>query len=274
MCRDDCFWSPLKRNNSSGGLKNALSNIIYSSTLKALFLTEITKVTLPSFFILSTLRRWSYIHSRPTILWRELKLADTGSFEGSGTNGFSHSDWPACVCGISVCGTRFPSFNDFSLNQDREGPSAHDLGFACWPQPCTTLILSFLISSLASAPHLLLQSNTWSSTFGFVVAIITTSVYLMRIYVTLMAGVILTPLPPIPSHGYNININHSSSYNYGEEPDEVEVLKAVFDAFATFFTRKPFYSSKPLWENDVVWITEPFQYLDPWSWSRLGLERR
>ena len=28
-----------------------------------------------------------------------------------------------CVCGISVCGTRFPSFNDFSLIQDREGPS-------------------------------------------------------------------------------------------------------------------------------------------------------
>ena len=49
-----------------------------------------------------------------------------------------------------------------------------------------------------------------------------------------MAGVIWTPLPPIPGHGYNININHSSSYDYGEEPDEVEVLKAVFDAFATF----------------------------------------
>jgi hypothetical protein len=58
--------NPWNWNSFSCELKDALSNIIYSSTLKTLSLTGIINVPITS--TLSTLRHWSCIPSRRTVL--------------------------------------------------------------------------------------------------------------------------------------------------------------------------------------------------------------
>ena len=49
VCRDDWFWDPLDWNDFSSELKDALSNIVHSSTLKTLSLNGITKVPITFF---------------------------------------------------------------------------------------------------------------------------------------------------------------------------------------------------------------------------------
>jgi hypothetical protein len=91
--RDSWIRNPWNWNNFSSELKDALSKIIHTSTLKTLALSGITQV--PFTFLLHIVHLTTLKLSRLSpndFDWRELKRADSGSFEGSSTNGFSPSD--------------------------------------------------------------------------------------------------------------------------------------------------------------------------------------
>ena len=113
----------------------------------------------------------------------------------------------------------------------------------------------------SSASHLLLHSNTWSSTFGFVIIISnSTPTDFMTFYVTPMSGVIWNSITTYPTGSQlqrvDININYCFRYDDdGEEPDE-----GILESCPWWFT----FTSKPFWGNDVAWVAEPFQHLDPW----------
>ena len=100
-------------------LKDALSNIIHSYTLKTLSLADITEVPITFFLHIVYLSKFgvTFPFAEP-FWWRELRvtLANMGTFEGSGTN-----DWPVCVC-VAFQG----------------GTCAHQ------PRPCTIICLLFL----------------------------------------------------------------------------------------------------------------------------------
>lgn len=110
----------------SSELRDAISNNILSSALKTLSLTG---NTVPITFFLRTLHLQTLeLHYVNLCLanrfWgRELKLAYTGGFEGSGT---SPSGWPVCVAfailrrAIYARSTRYLSSAYFSLIQDKK----------------------------------------------------------------------------------------------------------------------------------------------------------
>ena len=84
-----CDW-----NNFCSALKDALWDIIHSSTFNLKILSlgghyQCADYPLPPPPPYHT----GFVPLAERSLWRELNLADAGSFEGSGTNSFSHGDW-------------------------------------------------------------------------------------------------------------------------------------------------------------------------------------
>ena len=125
-CRGDWVWNPWDWNSLSSELKDALSNIMQSSTLKTLSLTGITKVPITLFF---------HIAHLTTLELRSLLPSDFGGENSSSPtqaalNGVapiaSHTVIDRCEWHIKrehVHGTRLPSSAYFSLIQDIERPT-------------------------------------------------------------------------------------------------------------------------------------------------------
>ena len=79
-------------------MKDALSNIIHSSNLKTLSLNGITEMPITIFLhnVHLTTLELDWVEFRYEY-YKDLQLADSRSFEGSGSNGFSLSDRPVFV---------------------------------------------------------------------------------------------------------------------------------------------------------------------------------
>ena len=263
VSQGDWAWNPWNWNSFSSELKDALSNIMHSTTLKTLSLKGITKVPITIFL---------HIVHLTTLELHSLSLSDFGSENSSSltraaSKGVapmaSHTVIDRCVWRFFrrqyVRGTtrRFPSSAYFSPIQDREGlTKSIFLPFMCRLRHFEICInfgsatvddfdfLSVFMGSIcisltspATLEHLEFSicfhgsSSNDFNTYTF--------------YQNLRDADVWSHLDSITSHPtgsrlqrVDININYSFHYDFcGVEPDKDEVLKAVLDGLPLLRTK-------------------------------------
>jgi hypothetical protein len=247
---DISFYSnPLNWNDFSGELKDALSTIIHSCTLKTLYLTKV-KVPIMLFHgIHLTKLELSYL-SPNDFDGEQSRLLTPAASEGVATTA-SHTVIDQCVwnCYKPVHGMRFPTSAYFSLIWDMEGPTEPIfLPFMCrlrvfeiYVNPFSATmsdfdILSFLMHSLrvsltspATLEHLKFDivfegNNNHFNYYTFFRDLRDADVWRHL-------DSIITH--PTGSRLQRVDINIQSCFRYdddGHEPGDSEVMEPVLDA--------------------------------------------
>jgi hypothetical protein len=266
MYRDHGTWYHFDWNHFNGELKDALSNIIHSSTLKTLSLTGITRVP-TTFFLhivhLSTLELHS-ISLNDFCDKNSSSLTRAASMEV--TPVASHTVIDRCVWHFReevVCGTRFPSSAYFSLIQDREGlKESKFLPFMCrlrffkiyidvgsplifdfWTLSLLMGSLCISLTSPATLEHLEFNIRFCGSGDDFD----------LKFYYDLCHADFWSHLDSIASHPtgsrlQRVDINIDCSYCYYDsryKPDKDKTERLSLMVYL-YFVRKAFCSSKPL----------------------------
>jgi hypothetical protein len=246
--------NPLNWNSFSSELKDALSHIIHSSTLKTLSLVDVSDVPITLFLDIVHFTTLELHSLSPSSFVGEYSTSLTRAVSKEAATMASHTVIDRCVWHFEredVCGTRFPTSAYFSLIGDKEDstepiflPFMYHLRFfeIYISLGSGTMydfdILSFLIGSLcisltspATLKHLEFNirfrggydlDNDFDSDI---------------FYENLRDADVWSHLDSIITHPsgsqlqqVDINIYCSYPYDYvGEEPDKDRVLKAVLD---------------------------------------------
>jgi hypothetical protein len=243
--RDDWDWN-WNWNHFSSELKDVLSNIIHTSTLKTLSLKGITKVPIVFFLHIVHLRTLELDSLSPNRFGGESSLAQAASMGVAPSRAvidrfvwhFGEGD---------VRGTRFPSSAYFSLIRDREGSTRWKvLPFLCrlrffeihanlgYATRHAFEILSFIVGSLyvsltspATLEHLEFNICFRGDRNDFEPSIFYNDLRNANVWRHLDS--MTTDPTGSRLQRVDINIDYTFCSDVGNEPDEDEVLKAVID---------------------------------------------
>jgi hypothetical protein len=239
----------LNWNDFSSELKDALSTIISSSTLKTLHLDKVLNVPIMLFHGIHLTKLGLSSLSPNDFDGEQSRLLTPAALEGVATTA-SHTVIDQCVWKFykPVHGTRFPISAYFSLIWDMEGPTEPIfLSFMCrlrvfeihiHPSSATMSdfdILSFLMHSLRvslTSPATLEHLN-----FDIVFAANSNYFNYYALFDDLRDADVWSHLNSIVTHPtgsrlqrVDINIKYSFCYDSDEEPDSIEILEPVLDA--------------------------------------------